>query len=99
MFTQAPLQRVSPDPQVIRHMPPEHTRPAAHTFVHDPQCIGSLASSTHAPLHAVVPPVHVQVPPAHTEPAAHVVPQPPQLSLLEVRSTQVPLQFVPPTGQ
>ena len=48
--TQAPLQLVSPAPQLSVQVPPEQTLPAGQTCPHEPQLFGSLLSATQAPL-------------------------------------------------
>ncbi len=56
---------------------------AGQVVVQRPQCVGSVARFTQAPLHAVRGEAHVAVhtPEEHTWPAPHGVPQPPQLAL------------------
>ena len=65
--------------------PAEHTWPAAHTFVHEPQCCGSvwkLVQNAAAPEpHALgVEAGQPHVPPVHSWPTGQVFPQLPQLS-------------------
>ena len=62
--TQEPPQAVSPPVQPFAQPVGPHTSPTAHTVLQLPQCLGSLFSSTHSPLHAEYPPSHVM---SHTE--------------------------------
>src|SRR5262249_14207986 len=86
--TQEPPQRCRPwlhwMPQVV---PPAHVAlPAGsvgHTWVHEPQCCGSVCSLTHAPLQS-------ESPTAHPEAHAKAVPA----SLLLEQSGVPPLQVV-----
>jgi hypothetical protein len=81
-------QCVSLAPQLVVHVPPEHTRPAPHTLPQAPQLALSVPSFAQydAPPSTVqrVPPcwhLVVQLPPEHTSPAPHVLPHPPQFAL------------------
>ena len=48
--TQAPLQSVSPDAQVVVHTPAEQTWPVAQAMAQAPQLFGSLSVSVQTPL-------------------------------------------------
>jgi len=65
--------------------PPEHTCPAAHTLVHDPQCCGSVWKLVQNALAPEPQPFgveagHAQDPPEHSWPIGQAFPQVPQLS-------------------
>ena len=70
---------------------------AGQVVVQRPQCVGSVARFTQAPLHAVRGEAHVAVhtPEEHTWPAPHGVPQPPQLALSVRMFTSHPLPGFP----
>jgi len=83
--TQAPAQLVMPAPHLSEQRLSEHTSPARHFSVHEPQRAGSLDTSTHVPSHFSsgvwqltphAPLTQVGVPPS----SLHFSPQPPQLS-------------------
>jgi hypothetical protein len=90
--TQAPAQLVKPDWHLSEHCPSEHTSPARHLLVHEPQRSGSLDTLTQLPsqsrngsVHSSphCPSTHDGVPPT----AGHSSPQPPQLSGSAAKST------------
>src|SRR5438094_83924 len=82
---QAPPQLVRPVPHAAPHTPTEHTWPAAHLVVQEPQCAASLVVSKHSPPQLVVPAAHEQEPAVQVLPPVHDNPHPPQLvSLLLV---------------
>jgi hypothetical protein len=53
-----------------------------HRVVHDPQCVGSASSDTHAPPQFIWPAGHIDelthVPIEHVSPVAHAMPHAPQ---------------------
>jgi hypothetical protein len=75
---------------IVEHVPPMQYMPAAHAFAHEPQCIGSVETFTHAPLHTIEPVGQMHVPPRHTLPDGHAMPQTPQFIGSVVRSRQFP---------
>jgi len=58
-----------------------------HDVVHIPQCIGSAARFTHAPLHSVDSAGHAHCPAAHTSPVGHAIAHAPQFFASLVVST------------
>ena len=67
-----------------------------HVFPQVPQFLGSLATSTHAPLHDVRSAAHPHAELAQTWSSAHAFAHAPQSLGLLFRSTHAPLQFVSP---
>jgi hypothetical protein len=83
-----PPQALYPSLHATPHVAAEHAATpfgvAGHALAHEPQCIGSVVTSTHEPLQAVSPfPQEVaHVPLVHTRSSAHAFPHPPQCSWL-----------------
>ena len=79
--TQAPLQLLVPDGQLVAQAPFAHTWPALQTLPHAPQFFGSVLTLLHTPgVHSVVPVSHVHLPLTQLERASlQIFPQPPQL--------------------
>lgn len=92
--TQAPPQFSLLAPQLSLHTPSEQTVPGAQGWLHPPQCVGSLVTSTHVPLQASNGRRHatVQLPATQATSAptasAQAWPQAPQLSASLATSTQ-----------
>jgi hypothetical protein len=78
VFTHAPEQLVSPLAHSAWQWPLEHTWLCGQAVPHAPQCLGSLASSTHWPEHMLWPDGQAHLPPAQCCPAGQWWPQAPQ---------------------
>jgi len=79
------------------HVPFTQNRNAPHALPQPPQLVGSVSTSTHAPLQSFVFEPHTHVPDWQTAPAPHVLPHAPQLvGSIEV-SVHSPPQYVSPT--
>lgn len=95
--THAPPHGDNPGLHDAAHVPPLQSGVAPeHTTPHAPQSFGSLAGSTHTPLHATrsAPQAHAPLP--HTSVGPHAFGHEPQCSAFVRVSTQAPAQFERP---
>jgi hypothetical protein len=76
----AALHVVSDAPHEVLHRPSEHTWPLGHARPHAPQCIRSVCTLAHWPLHAVCVPGQrsTHSPATQAESAPHARPHAPQ---------------------
>jgi hypothetical protein len=73
VFVQVPSQSVSPGPQPILHMPPEHDVSPVQGLPHLPQFDMSVCVFTQVPEHMTRPPVHPASPPSLLPPVSGVL--------------------------
>ncbi len=96
---QAPLQSVSPLPQVVVQLPALQTALAAQVFPQAPQLLGSVCSLTQAPLHSCSGALQAHWELTHGWPGEQVLPQAPQFDGSSVSLTQLAPHWVWPLEQ
>ena len=72
------------------HVPLTQLVPGAHAFPHPPQFLGSVSTSTHTPLQALLSGPQAQCAPTQIAPAVHCLPHAPQLLGSTAVSTHAP---------